>query len=186
MPERSVTSSKVPSPRLWNKRSPEPRDGDPRVGGTGEGAALDAVDVEPAVAVVVEQREPAAEGLGQLVEGRLGVVVDEPQADGLGIVGEGEPVGGPRALARATGAGRRRGLGPGLDVRGEGEPCRSASARSSRARPSRAEGSPGSALSAQAYKARASCRRPAASASRASSDRSAAVRGGSSRQRRSR
>ena len=84
-----------------------------------EGAALDAVDVEPAVAVVVQQRHAAAERLGELVDGRRAVVVGESQADGLGIVGErGDDHGAPSAAARpgsgsapgsASGSSRRRG-----------------------------------------------------------------------------
>ena len=37
-----------------------------RVGPEGEGSALHGVDVEPAVAVVIQQRDPAAHGLGEL------------------------------------------------------------------------------------------------------------------------
>ena len=83
-PSGSVTSSKVPSPRLRKRRSP----GGARSGRGGNGPPWTAVDVEPAVAVVVEQRHAAAGLLGELVERRLAVVVDEAQAGGLGVVGE--------------------------------------------------------------------------------------------------
>ena len=57
------------------------------------------VDVEPAVAVVVEQADPAAHGLGDLVESLEPVVEREAQAGRLGVVDE--------PGARAAGSGRR-------------------------------------------------------------------------------
>ena len=71
-PARSVTSSKVPSPRLRNRRSPG---ADRRIGW--EGPALDGVNVEPAVAVVVEQADAAAAHLGELMDRRSAVIQDE-------------------------------------------------------------------------------------------------------------
>ena len=52
----SVTSSNVPSPRLRNKRSPSP----PAESVGGKRPPLNGVDVEPAVAVVVEQADAPA------------------------------------------------------------------------------------------------------------------------------
>ena len=80
MPERSVTSSKVPSPSVAEEAIAL------RAGGCrrrfGERTALDAIDVEPAVAVVVEQAHAAAHRLGQPAEGRGVIVVDEAEAGG--------------------------------------------------------------------------------------------------------
>ena len=87
------------------------------VGDGGERAALDAVDVEPTVAVVVEKGEPAAEGLGKLVERGLGIVVDEPEPHGLGVVCERELAAGPGTLPRDRGQGARRCVGPEVGLR---------------------------------------------------------------------
>ena len=90
------------------------------VGGWSEGTSLDAVDIKPAVAVIVQEGESAAGGLGQLVEGSLGIIVNESEADGLGIVGKGELAAGPRPRTPRAGAGSGRQLGPRVVLRGEG------------------------------------------------------------------
>ena len=51
----------------------------------------------------------------------LGVVVDEAEADGFGIVGEGEFAQWARRLRSTIRAGRRRRIGPRLVERGESE-----------------------------------------------------------------
>ena len=53
-----------------------------------QGSALDAIDVEPAVAVEVEQADAARHRLGQQVLRGLAVVEDEAKAGGLGVVDE--------------------------------------------------------------------------------------------------
>ena len=84
-----------------------------------EWPALNTVDVEPAVAVEIQERETAAERLGQLVEDCLGVVIDESQAGGLGIVGERYSADGRCAPFRAILACHERETWPRLIVRGE-------------------------------------------------------------------
>src|SRR5262249_8234503 len=91
----------------------------PGTGGCAEGAALDAEDIEPAVTVVIQQGESAAEGLGQLVEGRLGIVVDDSRAEGLGSVAEGRLATGRGARACPPGGGRQRRPGPRIELRGD-------------------------------------------------------------------
>ena len=76
-----------------------------------ESTALDDVDVEPAVAVVVQQADAAGRGLGKLPERRPAVIEDEPQARGRGVVaelGQGDRLGRPRRRpdGRSTGAKR--------------------------------------------------------------------------------
>ena len=85
-----------------------------------EWAALDAEYVKPAVAVKVQQRETAAGRFWQLVKGRLGVVVDESQADGFRIVAECESFAGLRVRGRGRGAACWREFEPRAAVRGEG------------------------------------------------------------------
>ena len=115
-----------------------------------EDAPLDRVDVEPAVAVEVEQGDAAAHRLGELTGGRPAVVVGEDQARRLGVVGEpgdhqalsrdprsrawrGEDVGHqpghgpgggrfPRRRVESGEGRRRRGVG-GVPGRGEGPPA---------------------------------------------------------------
>src|SRR5439155_16953654 len=58
-----------------------------RVGG--ERSALDAVDIEPAVAVVVEKADAPAHGLRNLPRGGRAVVEAETEAGGLGVIREG-------------------------------------------------------------------------------------------------
>ena len=53
-----------------------------------EGAALDDVDVEPAVAVVIEQPDASRGRLGELPAGRAAIVEGEAQARGLGVIAE--------------------------------------------------------------------------------------------------
>ena len=87
---------------LRKRRSP------PSPAWAGSGAKrppLDAIDVEPAVAVVVEQADAAGHGLGELAERGLAVVEGEAQAGGLGVVGEGGRVGPAGASRGALGRG---------------------------------------------------------------------------------
>ena len=89
MPDASVTSSKVPSPRLRKRRSPGGRRGLRRpLDRLDHVPALDAVDVEPAVAVEVEQPHASRHRLGQWRSWSLAVVEDEAEAGGLGVVDE--------------------------------------------------------------------------------------------------
>src|SRR5262249_27674258 len=93
-----------------------------------EVTALDEVDVEPAVAVEVEQADAPAGRLGELVDGRLAVVEDERQSGRRGVVaefGRGAPrrVGGlrHRSMGRAQFRGEQVGEGlPGSVDRGPG------------------------------------------------------------------
>ncbi len=105
----------------------------------GERSPLNGVNVEPTIAVEVEERHAAAHGLGELAEVAAPVVEGEGEAPSLGVVGEGGDAHGagdrglcsPLAAKRpeevgerpAVGRGRRlglcqasqrgRGLGPG-------------------------------------------------------------------------
>ena len=87
-----MASSKVPSPRLRKRRSPA-------VAGVVLGrdvirfqgrkrAALDEIDVKPAVAIVVEQADAPAHRLGNLASGGRAVVEAETEPGDLGVVGE--------------------------------------------------------------------------------------------------
>ncbi len=105
-PARSLTSSKVPSPRLRNRRSSHGE-----FGARGQRAALDGVDVEPAVAVVIEQGHAPAHRLGRPLERRIGVVLDEPQPGGLGGVDKVAAAPDPWARRRPGPATRRCGSG---------------------------------------------------------------------------
>ena len=99
-----MASSKVPSPRLRKRRSPS---GGPARAGR-ERPSLDGVDVEPAVAVVVEQAHAAAHRLGDLSLLAGAGIVAEAEADGLGVVGEGRGGagrGGGRPSAGRVGGG---------------------------------------------------------------------------------
>ena len=143
-----------------------------------ETSALDAVDVEPAVAVVVEQADAAAGHLGELVDRRGAVVLDEAgESGGRGVVVE--P--GDRAACRAGLMPYRRRRGDdGAGVR----PAPRTSARlpaavgsgarsCRRGAPGRTERwrSPDPWLSTSSQNPRASKRRPSRSASPASSGR---------------
>src|SRR5439155_15708037 len=75
------------------------------VGAGGKPAALDGIDVEEAVAVVVEQADPTAHGLGELMNGGAAVLEDEEEAGGCRLVDEVETLG--RGCIRS---GCRRGM----------------------------------------------------------------------------
>ena len=76
-----------------------------------ERASLGGVDVEPAVAVVVEQAQARAHRLGDLSLLAGAGIVAEAEADGLGVVGEGR--GGSGRGGGRPGAGR---VGGGAEV----------------------------------------------------------------------
>ncbi len=61
-----------------------------RLGPGWEGSTLDEIDIEPAVAVIVEDGDAATDRLGDLVLRRLVVVVGEAEPGGVGIVAEGD------------------------------------------------------------------------------------------------
>lgn len=82
--------------------------------GRHERAALDAIDVNPAVTVVIQQCEAAAERFRQLVLGSLCVVIHESQTGCFGIVGEGKSTAEARRPIRAIGACGYRGTRPRL------------------------------------------------------------------------
>src|SRR5262249_10285151 len=90
-------------------------------GGGRELAALDGVDVEEAVAGEVDQAEAAAHRLGEAAEGRLVVIVDEPEAGRLGVVAE---LGGGGLRRRGGGPGTLRGAG--VEEVGQGDAARGA------------------------------------------------------------
>ena len=69
-----------------------------------ERPALDDIDVEPAVAVVVEQADAAAHRLGELSRRSGPVVEDEPQPSSLRVVAEGW--GWPSVVQRLARGGR--------------------------------------------------------------------------------
>ena len=53
-----------------------------------EPAPLHEIDIEPAVAVIIDEADTAAGELGELVDARLPVLVDERESGGLGIIAE--------------------------------------------------------------------------------------------------
>src|SRR5262249_25658453 len=71
-----------------------------------EQAALDEIDVEPAVAVIVEQADAPAHGLRDLPGGGRAVVESETEPGGLGVVGEGRRGRGAPGQSSAQGRGR--------------------------------------------------------------------------------
>ena len=173
---RRVASSNVPSPRLRNRRSR--RRSGVRRDRRREGAALDDVDVEPAVAVVIEQADASRCRLGELAARRAAVVEDEAQAGGFGVIAErgrtDEPGGrrGRRARAFDSAAVPRR--SPSIQLARVGPRSAASRKRSGRGGPSRATapaaaGSSGRDRAARAHQPRASKPRPSDSASAASS-----------------
>ena len=105
-------------------KEPVARDGRRKPGFSApvEWAALDAEDVEPAISIVVQNRQAAPERLGQLVDGRLGVVIDKTQSHEAGIVAEGKLLFRLRIRACPLDLCRRRGLWQQLGLRGESNP----------------------------------------------------------------
>ena len=84
-----MTSSNVPSPRLRKSRSPcAGWPASAAAPGSSSDASLNAVDIEPSVAVEIDQAQTARHRLGQQVLRRLAIVENEAEADRLGIVDE--------------------------------------------------------------------------------------------------
>ena len=145
-----------------------------RIGG--ESAPLHEIDIEPAVAVVVDQADAASGELGELVDTRLAVLVDEREAGGPSVIAEL----GQGGIARLGVRRRSLRLRASVDAEdlGEGSPRRAATGSSPcrRAKAVRAAWSPGSRCAIQVRKPMASNRRPSVSANRASSGASSAKR----------